>query len=82
MCHMYIHILSQVVHVSTNRDMLTQSLANEHASKHTLTLSLPEIYSSIKKLTYINTLATFTHTPKNAQTSIPSYNHDHKFIPT
>lgn len=79
MCHMYIHMPSQV-HVNTNRDMLTHSLANEHASKHTLTLSLPEIYSSIKKLTYINTLATFTHTPKNAQTSIHS--HDHKFIPT
>lgn len=82
MCLMYIHIPSQVVHVNTNRDVLTQSLANEHASKRTLTLSLPEIYSSIKKLTYINTLATFTHTPQNAQTSIPSYNHVHKFIPT
>ena len=46
-CHMYTHI-SSYVHVNTNEDVLTHSLAGGHASKHTLTHSLTEIYSSIR----------------------------------
>ena len=46
-CHMFTHI-SSYVHVNTNEDMLTHSLAGGHASKHTFTHSFTEIYSSIR----------------------------------